>query len=277
MAEQVNKSPAFQFYPKDFLTDDKVLEMSNEVLGMYVKLLCIDWLNDGFYSSAILKLSGYDWLDHSGGTRDDWRDIEAQLSSCFVPHPTKQDYLTNPRVQREKAAQLERRKERVASGQKGAAKKWGQPSVSHHLKNGSAINQPMANDGSSSTTPSTSSSPKDIYNKPQKVAKLKSKFSLENWKPPEGKTKYADYVYLTEAEYAKAEKFYQNLGLGSDGVKRALQHLDAWFVSNPKKRAERTDDYRALIGWPAQRVMEEMAALNRLTRSEQTLKGDFRR
>lgn len=37
------KAPAFQFYPKDFLTDGRVAAMSLEECGAYIKLLCICW------------------------------------------------------------------------------------------------------------------------------------------------------------------------------------------------------------------------------------------
>jgi len=41
------KPPAFQFYPKDFLTDPKVQMMTDEEVGIYIKLLCYCWLDEG--------------------------------------------------------------------------------------------------------------------------------------------------------------------------------------------------------------------------------------
>lgn len=38
------KAPAFQFYPRDFLTDEKVALMSNTETGIYIRLLCFCWL-----------------------------------------------------------------------------------------------------------------------------------------------------------------------------------------------------------------------------------------
>jgi hypothetical protein len=35
------KSPAFQFYPKDFLTDENVRVMSLQERGAYITLLCL--------------------------------------------------------------------------------------------------------------------------------------------------------------------------------------------------------------------------------------------
>lgn len=97
--------------------------------------------------------------------------------------------------------------------------------------------------------------------------------ALEAWKPPPEKQKYADFVWMTEAEFEKARKFYEANGLGTDGLRRAIQHVDRNFRQNPKKRHQYTDDYRSVIGWPLKVVAEEFAALNRLTRSEQNFNG----
>lgn len=39
-----DKVPAFQFYPKDFLTDERVRLMSHTERGVYITLLCFCWL-----------------------------------------------------------------------------------------------------------------------------------------------------------------------------------------------------------------------------------------
>jgi uncharacterized protein YdaU (DUF1376 family) len=38
-----NKSPAFQFYPQDYLSSARVAEMSLEEEGAYIRLLCYCW------------------------------------------------------------------------------------------------------------------------------------------------------------------------------------------------------------------------------------------
>lgn len=38
------KTPAFQFYPKDFLTDERVRLMCHTERGVYITLLCFCWL-----------------------------------------------------------------------------------------------------------------------------------------------------------------------------------------------------------------------------------------
>jgi uncharacterized protein YdaU (DUF1376 family) len=39
-----DKAPAFQFYPKDFLSDERVRLMSHTERGIYITLLCLCWL-----------------------------------------------------------------------------------------------------------------------------------------------------------------------------------------------------------------------------------------
>ena len=52
-----DKAPAFQFYPKDFLTDDTVLMMTNEQIGAYVVLLCHAWLTPTGLPAALSSLA----------------------------------------------------------------------------------------------------------------------------------------------------------------------------------------------------------------------------
>jgi hypothetical protein len=154
------KSPAFQFYPKDFLSDAKVIMMSREARGAYITLLCIDWLEDGFRK---------DLLPQYAGITNDGSAI-AQLCECFIAHPSKDGYVTNPRLQKERKKQEDYSKERSGSGKRGAKARWNrelapmaQPSESHRLSHGSAIKEPMAKNGSSSSSSSPSSNKKNIY------------------------------------------------------------------------------------------------------------------
>ena len=42
-----NKSPAFQFFPKDFLSDINVVLMSNQARGCYITLISHEWEAQG--------------------------------------------------------------------------------------------------------------------------------------------------------------------------------------------------------------------------------------
>lgn len=47
--------PYFPLYPKDFLTDDKVILMTDDELGNYFRLLCIQWMNNGVDGKLLNK------------------------------------------------------------------------------------------------------------------------------------------------------------------------------------------------------------------------------
>ncbi len=125
-------APAFQFYPADHLSDMRVRMLSWESRGLYIDLLCYCW-REGWIpsdSSAIAQLCQcYD------------TDIIDPCLSLFSPDPQDPGKLIHPRLDREREKQKAFREERKASGIRGAAKRWKGDS--------SAINQPMAENGSS--------------------------------------------------------------------------------------------------------------------------------
>lgn len=116
---KASKSPAFQFYPADYLSSQKVETMSLEHQGAYVRLLCYDWLNDGIPDdqAALAKLSrlGESW-DKGGYTL---------VKACFNQHVTKPGFLTNPRLQAEREKQASWRDKSSEGGKKAAITRWG--------------------------------------------------------------------------------------------------------------------------------------------------------
>lgn len=160
MNDQINKAPAFQFYPKDFLTDRKVLVMPNEVVGMYIKLLSIDWLEDGFPRGEMLRLSGYDWQDRNGLLRSDdgHSTAIALLSECFIAHPSKDGFVTNPKLQKIRKEQEENRVKKQKAGENGAKARWNKglaPMADACECHDSANGKRIANDSSSSSSSSS--------------------------------------------------------------------------------------------------------------------------
>lgn len=141
----MKQPPAFQFYPADFLADENVMLMSNQELGCYMKLMCYAWREGSIPSDIgkIAKLCGED----SSAMAQLWIAIGA----CFAQASDRDDRLLHPRLDQERMKQQEHRKERSEAGAKGAATRW-------NGKNGSAIKQPLANDGSSSSSSSSSES-----------------------------------------------------------------------------------------------------------------------
>jgi hypothetical protein len=194
MTKPKNKSPAFQFYPKDFLTDLGVVMMSYETRGVYITLLCHDWLEDGIptetFDAMVKDLDG---------------SAIRQLMAKFSSHPTKEDFVSNSRLQKERSAQQERSSERAESGKKGALSKWNKDlgAVAKPPKeDGSATHQPMAKDGSSSSSSTSTAIISLSKERDTQTAKKPS------W-PPAG-TEVAPLVFLTEDQKAYLKKNFSD-------------------------------------------------------------------
>lgn len=120
------KTPAFLFYPKDFLTDSKVLRMSAEIRGLYINLLCVDWIEDGFLKADMMILAGYNYYDQRGNLRDDECYAVAMrlLCDCFIAHASKPGYVTSPRLQQERKNLLDSQDRKREAGKIGANARW---------------------------------------------------------------------------------------------------------------------------------------------------------
>jgi uncharacterized protein YdaU (DUF1376 family) len=73
------KRPAFQFYPKDFLTDERVRLMSHTERGIYITLLCLCWL-EGSLPAETKNLAKLVELPHPRFERI-WSGV---LQGCFL-------------------------------------------------------------------------------------------------------------------------------------------------------------------------------------------------
>ncbi|MDE2467501.1 MAG: DUF1376 domain-containing protein [Bradyrhizobium sp.] len=125
----MGKSPAFQFYPNDFLGSGTVQRASAEQVGAYLLLLCLDWQEDGFgfdetQLAQTCRLS-------RGSFRKAW-----QLLADKFP-PDQDGRHRNPRLQRERKKQEEYRAKQAAKGRSGAAKRWGDSGARHSRGHGS--------------------------------------------------------------------------------------------------------------------------------------------
>ena len=110
-----NKSPAFQVYPKDWLTDDKVLAMTPAEEGGYWRLLCIAWINNGTLPDddnqlASLSRLGKQWYKGSGD----------KIRKCFFRKHAK---LRQKRIEKEREKQRLNRKQKSLAGRKSAEKR----------------------------------------------------------------------------------------------------------------------------------------------------------
>ncbi len=145
----MNRPPAFQFYPNDWLSSPKITLMTPAEEGAYIRLLCYDWMNDGLPDNdeqlAALSRLGEGWFK-GGGTR---------LRECF---PLRDGKLHNPRLDEERQKQEIWRRKSQEGGKASAKARFGPKTPTQtNDKGGSGVVEPEAN--SSSSSPYRLSSP----------------------------------------------------------------------------------------------------------------------
>jgi len=140
------KSPAFQFYPADYLSDMNTIAFTAEQDGHYLRLLCICWL-EGSIPSESNKLrrllKGGDDLDE---------ECLQQVLDCFVQVKNK-TIMSHPRLDAERCKQKLWREKSSAGGKASAL-------IKRTLAGGngaSRVVQPKGNTMSSSSSSSSSS------------------------------------------------------------------------------------------------------------------------
>jgi len=109
-----NKSPAFQFYARDFLADINVQLMNMEQRGMYITLLSYAWLEKGIPNNMRkLKLLC--------NNPNDFDELIVDVLACFEESDGR---LYNRRMESVRAEQIERKEKASEAGKIGAKKRW---------------------------------------------------------------------------------------------------------------------------------------------------------
>lgn len=162
----MNQSPAFQFYPADFLADENVALMSLAGRGAYITLICYCW-REGSIPADMNRMGRLCGIDSSAMAQ-----LWAELSACFTVEPASDSsamnsYIANsdlairyihPRLERERIKQQEHSKERQESGRKGANIRWQKGKRSYSSAIAKPIAEPIANHSSSSSSSSSCTS-----------------------------------------------------------------------------------------------------------------------
>lgn len=113
MAEsESTKSPAFQFYPSDFLSDVNVVAMSLQERGAYITLLCFCWIQ-GSLPRDVARLARL-----CGVPLATFRKIWPALETCFRDAELT-DRLRHPRLDRERVKQAAYRQQQSERGRLG--------------------------------------------------------------------------------------------------------------------------------------------------------------
>lgn len=99
----MNKPPAFPFYAQDFLTG--VVYLTNEEIGIYIKMLCKQWTDGKIPKKRLGFLVGLDWDKFSNELRLKFND--------------KGDYLINERLEKEREKKINFQEKQRENGKKG--------------------------------------------------------------------------------------------------------------------------------------------------------------
>lgn len=148
-------SPAFQFYPKDFLTSGHVISMSMIERGIYITLLSYCWLEGSLSADSgqlarlvSMPVKQFDKVWQHGTVR-----------ACFADEGGR---LVNPRLEEERKKQHDYRRRQSDR----AVKRWDSKARNavalqqpHKLGTAAAMQAPQCSSSSSSSPSSSSSTP----------------------------------------------------------------------------------------------------------------------
>lgn len=105
----MTKSPAFQFYPNDFLADPNTLVMTAEEIGAYCLLMCVCWNSP--LPNDLSELAAYARVPLER-FEPMW---DRRLKKCFE-YVQKTDSFVHPRLEKELKKQREFRKKKQDAG-----------------------------------------------------------------------------------------------------------------------------------------------------------------
>ena len=120
-------SPAFQFYPKDWLSDPDVSSMTLDAKGAYITLLAFCWLDGSLPNDdkALRRMAG--------ATAPQWRKIAPQILKLFsasnsagvdATRSKGAMHLRHKRLDKERDIQRKHREKRSLAGKRGAKERW---------------------------------------------------------------------------------------------------------------------------------------------------------
>ena len=158
-------APAFQFYPKDFLSDGNVAGMSLAERGAYITLLCICWRECSLPDDAT-RLARM-----VGATPKEFNKIWPAVRVCFTQQG---DRLTHRRLDLERAKQDIYRKRQSNAGRASAEARLNQTPTMVQPRFNQKGNQ-LVNQNQVSDLLSPISYLLDLYIHGQRVLKLNQK------------------------------------------------------------------------------------------------------
>lgn len=139
------KSPAFQFYPKEFLTDGNVAGMSLQERGAYITLICICWQEQSLPIDPT-RLANIVGLPFAA-----FKKVWPAIAVCFTERDGR---LIHQRLEKERVKQATNRQRQSDKGKASAiARAVSQPDTQPESNRGSTAVQPEVNQSSTGRPP----------------------------------------------------------------------------------------------------------------------------
>jgi len=206
-------SPAFQFYPKDFLSSSAVALMSMQERGVYITLLCHCWL-DGSLPTDPERLARI-----CGLPLPTFRKCWPAVSERFV---TNDDgHLTNPRLERERHKQSDFRRRQSDNGRRGGRPRKLDESQALPAEN------PTLSSGLSQTEPEKSSSSAFAFASAKEQIPRARGSNPTDFKP-EALSRVADFIERYKALYQKHRKGAHYLSNPQRDFPEAAMLCETW-------------------------------------------------
>jgi uncharacterized protein YdaU (DUF1376 family) len=237
----MNHSPAFQFYPADFLADANVALMSLEGRGAYITLICYCW-REGSIPSDLARLGRLCGVDSSAMAQ-----LWPELEPCFEK---AEDRYYQPRLERERIKQQEYRTERQESGRKGAISRWEKTKELEVEAEGSAGStgdgEPSnAEDSSANSSAIAQNDAELLANDGPSVFSLQSSSSSseeEKREASRGKPRSAQRPVICDEEFL--EELQGNPAYAAFDVRTLYHRMVAWCGVHGKQPTR-----RRLVNW----------------------------
>ena len=152
-----NLPPAFSFYAQDFLTG--VIYLTNEEVGIYVKMIAKQWTDKKVPKKRLKMLIGYEW-----------EELSSELKEKFVD---KGDYVINKRLEKERI-----KKSNFIERQKENGKKGGRPKKTQNKPKPFEWDNPNHNPNESQKNPLEDEIEIEVLNNKVRIQKFEKFYEL---------------------------------------------------------------------------------------------------
>lgn len=215
-----SKLPWFRTYAADWVTDERVMDLSDAQQGLYFRILCYMWLSGT--ESVPQNVRKMSKLCHS--TPKKIQKLLHALGHPNGPFSVENDRIVSNRLRIESTERQEVRDARRDAGKRGAESRWGdkEGGICHPV----ATDLPLANNGDQNRTEQNRT--EQIRSEPDKPAIGILMSGLETDMPKLGK-----YV-LTVKRFAAVQRVLDHPDLGEEAIRKAGANIlaDQWRVEH---------------------------------------------